>query len=67
MNVYRLSLLQKKIKVEKHLSLSVRPTNYLTISILQILQADRYFENRANIELIRGFLSSKVVLFKPLF
>ena len=57
----------KKIKVEKHLSLSVRPTNYLVISILQIPQADRYFENRANIELIRGFLHSKVVLFKPLF
>ena len=67
MNVYRLSLLQKKIKVEKHLSLSVRPTNYLVISILQIPQADRYFENRANTAQIRGFLSSKVVLFKPLF
>ena len=57
----------KKIKVEKHLSLSVRPTNYLFINILQFPPADRYSENMANTAQIRGFLSSKVVLFKPLF
>ena len=57
----------KKIKVEKHLSLSAKLINHLAINILSFPQADRYFGNRANTAQIRGFLSSKVVLFKPLF